>query len=259
MKRFFIFILVALAASTRLSAQVDESKVQIGIVEHLGQTIPMNLEFKNEKNETVKLKDIIKKPTILSLVYFNCPGLCSPLLDGLSSVIEEVPLTLGKEYQVLTVSFDATDTPEKAVEKKKNFLRKHSRDKAGNWAYLTGDSAAIYQLANSVGFKFKRQGLDFAHGASIIVLSPDGKITRYLYGLKFLPFDLKLAIIEAEKGLPRPTISKVLDFCYSYDPVGKRYALEVTKVSASIIIFFALVLFGTLIFRSKRKSTSPTT
>lgn len=255
MKKLFV-LFFAFLSFTALYAQIDESKVEIGIVEHLGQTIPLDLQFKNEKNETVKIRDIIKKPTILSLVYFNCPGLCSPLLDGLSTVIEEVPLTLGKEYQVLTVSFDATDTPEKAVEKKKNFLRKHSKDKAANWAYLTGDSTAIYTLANSVGFKFKRTGLDFAHGASIIILSPDGKITRYLYGLKFLPFDLKLAIFEAQKGLPRPTINKVLNFCYSYDPAGKRYALEVTKVSATIIIFFALLLFGVLAFKTKKKSPS---
>jgi protein SCO1/2 len=226
---------------------------EIGVIEHLGTTIPLDLTFKNEQNLSIRLGNIINKPTILTLVYFDCPGLCSPLLDGVSDVIEKMGMELGKDYQVVTVSFNYLDTPEKAIEKKKTFLKRHSKAHMKDWIYLTGDSANIYKLVNAVGFKFKKAGNDFIHPASITILSKSGMITRYLYGVSFLPFDVKLALIEAQKGLPRPTINRVLEYCFTYDPEGRRYALAVTKVSATIIIFFALVLFIALVIRSRRK------
>lgn len=229
------------------------SDPEIGIVEHLGNTIPLDLTFSNEKDSLVSLGSLINKPTVLSFVYFDCPGLCSPLLDGLSTVIEQADLELGKDYQVITVSFNYRDTPEKARKKKETFLKRHSKSKSEHWMYLTGDSLSIYQLSNAVGFKFKKAGLDFIHPAAIMILSPKGKITRYLYGISFLPFDLKMAVVESEKGLSRPTINRVLEFCFAYDPAGRRYALEITKVTGSIILFL-LIIFGTVLFIRKKKN-----
>jgi protein SCO1 len=194
---------------------------------------------------------VINKPTILTLVYFDCPGLCSPLLDGVSDVIEKMDLELGKDYQVVTISFNTQDTPERAVEKKQNFLKKHSSAHAASWIYLTGDSANIAGIVNAVGFKYKKAGNDWIHAAVITILSPKGMITRYLYGTTFLPFDVKMAVVEAQKGIPRPTINRLLEFCYSYDPAGRRYMLDVTKVSATVIIFIALVIFITLFVKRK--------
>jgi protein SCO1/2 len=234
-------------------AQTRNFDVEIGIIEHLNDTIPLDLTFYNEKNEPVKIRDLINKPTVLAFVYFDCPGLCSPLLDGLSDVIEKTDMELGKDYQVITISFNYNDTPEKAVLKKQNFLRKHSTDHAASWIYLTGDSINIYTMVNKVGFKFKKVGVDYIHAACITVVSPVGKITRYLYGTHFLPFDLKMAIIEAQKGLSRPTINKVLEFCFNYDPQGQKYVLQVTKISGFIIIFLAISLLSMLFFWPKKK------
>jgi protein SCO1 len=239
-------------------AQVPADSIEIGVVEHLGSFLPAGLTFQNENNQPVLLKDIVNKPTILTLVYFDCPGLCSPLLDGVSQVIEQLDMPLGKDYQVVTVSFNYEDTPEKAVEKKKTFLKRHSRAHAKDWIYLTGDSSNIYSLVNAVGFKYKRAGNDFIHAACITILSPEEKITRYLYGVSFLPFDVKMALIEAQKGQTRPTINRVLEYCFTYDPAGRRYSLAVTKVSATIIIFLASVLFVSMVIRSRKRKRKPT-
>jgi len=226
---------------------------EVGVDEHLDSIIPPNLVFTNEQNKQIKLGDILNKPTILTLVYFDCPGLCSPLLDGVSEVVEKMGMELGKDYQIVTVSFNYMDTPEKAIQKKNTFLKRHSKGHSKDWYYLTGDSADIHALVNAVGFRYKKQGNDYIHPGVITIVSPKGKITRYLYGVTFLPFDVKMALIEAGKEQSRPTINRVLEFCFSYDPEGRRYTLAVTKISATIIIFLAVVFFVTLLIRSKRK------
>jgi protein SCO1 len=251
----YLFIILSLAfIFTRSHAFAQsQDEVEIGVVEHLGDTIPLDLVFTNENDSVVPLRSIINKPTVLTLVYFDCPGLCSPLLDGVSDVIEKADMELGKDYQVLTVSFNFNDTPERGKEKKKNFLRVHSKEHAKDWMFMTGDSTNIYKLANAVGFKFKKVGVDYIHPAVITILSPKGKITRYLYGTHFLPFDLKMAIIEAQQGLERPTINRVLEFCFNYDPEGKKYVLDVTKITGTIIIFISLLLFIILLLKGRKK------
>lgn len=250
-----IFILKAGYAQNYFSNSNDS--LEVGIIEHLGDTIPLDLTFTNENDSLVQLGQLINKPTVLTFVYFDCPGICSPLLDGVSDVIEKSDMELGKDYQVITISFNYMDNPEKARVKKKNFLRKHSENHPGGWMYLTGDSANIYKAVNAVGFKFKRAGFDFIHAAAIMVVSPKGKITRYLYGVTFLPLDLKMAVVESQKGLSRPTINKVMEFCYAYDPAGRRYVLDVLKITGTIILFI-VVVFGLSLFlksRFKKKNT----
>jgi protein SCO1 len=253
--KFSIILFAWISLLGMVHAQEKTTEPEVGIAEHLGSTIPLDLTFMNEKNEKVSLRSIINKPTVLTLVYFDCPGLCSPLLDGVSDVIEQADMVLGKDYQILTISFNFNDTPEKAVEKKKNFLRKHSKDHAKDWIYLTGDSVNISKIKNAVGFITKKVGVDYIHAACITILSPSGKVTRYLYGTHFLPFDLKMAIVEAQKEQARPTINRVLEFCFSYDPQGKRYMLEVTRLTGTIVLFFALIMLAVLLIttRSKKK------
>ena len=226
---------------------------EVGVDEHLDSIIPQNLTFTNEQNKQIRLGDIFNKPTILTLVYFDCPGLCSPLLDGVSEVVEQMGMELGKDFQIVTVSFNYKDTPEKALQKKNTFLKRHSKSHSKDWYYLTGDSANIYKLVNAVGFRFKKQGNDYIHPGVITIISPKGKITRYLYGVTFLPFDVKMAIIEAGKEQSRPTINRLLQFCFSYDPEGRRYTLAVTKISATIILFLSVVLLLVLLIRSNKK------
>ena len=249
-KLLFLFVTLS---NLSLSAQVFiGSNAQIGIDEKLDQTIPINLKFCNEQNDTITLGELIKQPTVLSFVYFDCPGLCSPLQQGISEVIDQSDLKIGKDYKVITISFNYRDDPQKAGKKKKNFAQTISKNKCANWFYLTSDSVNINAILRAVGYKVKVTGMDFAHPSGIVVVSPKGKITRYLYGLKFLPFDFKMAVIEAQKELSRPTISKVLDFCFAYDQEGKKYTLQVTKLAASIIIFLAISLLSFLIIRSRR-------
>ena len=257
MKTRIVLPVLMIAACLLLNLQLQSQSVistEVGVQEHLDTLIPPGLTFTNEQNVKVKLGDLFTKPTILTLVYFDCPGLCSPLLDGVSQVVETMGMELGKDYQIVTVSFNYKDTPEKAVQKKNTFLKRHSKAHAKDWFYLTGDSASIFSLVNAVGFKSKKQGNDWIHPAVITIVSPKGKITRYLYGVNFLPFDVKMAIIEAGKEQSRPTINRLLQFCFSYDPDGRRYTLAVTKISATIIIFLALVLLIGLMIKSKKKN-----
>ncbi|MEI6455846.1 MAG: SCO family protein [bacterium] len=252
-KIFLVACLLLLWGGITTNGQTDVPDTRVGIDEHLDSIIPLNLTFTNEQNQPVQLKDIIKKPTLLILVYFDCPGICPQLLSGVSDAVEKIDMQLGKDYQIVTVSFNYDDTPAKAVERKVNFLGPHTKPFAPEWHYLTGDSANIYALTNAVGYKFVRAGNDFIHPSCIMVLSPEGKITRYLYGVTYLPFDVKMALLESQKGLSRPTINRVYEYCFSYDPEGRRYTLEVTKISATIIIFLAVILFLILLLRSNKK------
>lgn len=241
------------ATGTPTMAQDPVDTVAVGVFEHLDAVIPDGLSFRDENNKPVILKDLIKHPTILALIYFDCPGICPQLLSSVANVVRKMDMQLGKDYQIITVSFNPLDTPEKALDKKNNFLDRKTKHYAQSWNYLTGDSANIYALSNAVGFKFIHAGNDFIHPTCITILSPEGKITRYLYGTSYLPFDVKMALIEAQKGISRPTINRILDFCFTYDPAGRRYSLAITKISATIIIFLAVILFITLIIRSSRK------
>lgn len=242
----FLFVGCSLLSYSQFSKEV-------GIDEHLGDTIPLNVTFTNEQNQSVTVGSLINKPTILSFVYFDCPGICTTLQEGISDLIERSDLVLGKDYDIITISFNYRDNTEKALQKKANFITKLSKEQAAHWNYLTGDSASINKMLTSAGYKLKIAGLDFIHPSAIIMLSPKGKITRYLYGLTFLPFDLKMSVIEAQKGISQPTINKVLQFCYSYEPEGRRYTLEITKLAGVFTLIVVITLFIVLMVRRKKK------
>lgn len=249
----FFFIIIFTLLSFSLKAQVDQSE-EVAVIEHLGETIPLDLKFVNEKFDTLTLKQIINKPTILSFVYFDCPGLCSPLLEGMGEVIKKTDMVLGKDYQVVTISFNFRDTPEKAKAKKDRFVQRYSKEKGDGWFFLTTDSTTIYKITHAAGFITKSVGLDFVHPSAIIAVSPKGMITRYLYGIKFLPIDFKMAIIEANKEQPRTSIQKLMMICYTYDPENKQFSLDVTKIIGTIIAFFLFVFIVAYLIKPKRKN-----
>jgi len=258
MKSLFAICIMVCLSGNILSQQLaftDQGKkeIDIGIDEKLGDTVPMDLWFLNENSDTVTLRELINKPSILAFVYFDCPALCSPLMDGISDMISKLDMNLGADYQIITISFNTKDTPEKAQEKKVNFVQNISKENQANWIYLTGSQENIDAITDAIGFKYIAQGLDFAHPSAIYILSPQGKITRYLYGLTFLPFDVKMAIIEAQQGIARPTINRILEYCFAYDPVGKTYSLQVTRIVGAIILFIGLIVFVTLLL-SERKT-----
>lgn len=255
------FILTALVlffgVVCRLQAADDQKKdTEIGIVEKLDEYIPEDIYLIGEDNRKVELTDLIDKPTVLNFVYFRCPGICSPLMEGVADVMDKSDLRPGIDYQVLTISFSPSETVQLALDKKANYLNLLNKKEeiAQGWKFFVSDSASIAKVTNAVGFRYKKTGNDFAHAASIVIVSPDGKITRYLNGIYFLPFEFKMAIIEAGKGQSGPTINKILQYCYSYDPVGQTYVLNVTKITGTLILFFALTFFLFLIFKTKKKT-----
>jgi protein SCO1/2 len=251
MSRIKLLALASLASL--LLAFTASAEEELGIYEHLDSYIPDNMVFVTENYDTVNLKQQIHLPTVIVPVYYECPGLCSPLLEGVAEVISRAEMKIGKDYQVFTISFNPQEKTRLAREKKENYLKLVSNqpDASTGWIFHTGDSANITGLLNSLGYKIKKEGKDWIHPGAIIVLSPDGKITRYLHGTYFLPFDLKMAIVEASAGKSGPTINKVLKFCFSYDAEGKKYVFNITRVSGSIILLMALGFFITLLFKSK--------
>jgi protein SCO1/2 len=237
-----------------LSANEPVKKIEVGIEEKIGNTIPLNAEFFDEKGNYVALKEIIKKPTILNFVYFRCPGICSPILTELTSIVNFMDMEIGKDYQIVTISFDDREKFELGSAKRDNYFallkKKIPED---SWKFLTGDSASIHAVTDAAGFNFKREGNDFIHAGAIIVLSPEGKIARYLNGTKYLPFDVKMALTEASEGKTGPTIAKLLSYCYSYNPEGRTYVFNVTRVTGGVILLFAAVFVVYLTVKPKKK------
>ncbi len=232
---------------------VSPPPIDIGFEERQGQYVDLGTRLINEKGDTVTLKDLVNKPTILSLVYYRCPGTCSPLMWGISKVIEQVDLNFGKDYQVLTVSFDPTEDISLAIQKKDNYLKNMQKPELGkDWLFFVGDSLNIAKLTQSVGFHYKRIAGQYTHPTGLVALASDGKITRYLRGIEFLPFDIKITMVEAANGKIGPSINRLLAFCYSYDSKGNQYVFNVLKVSGAVITFMALVIFLILVF-AKRK------
>lgn len=225
----------------------DTSRSQVGIDEKLSQQVPLDLQFMDENGRPVSLKQLITKPTLLTLVYYKCPGICSPLMNGVASVVDKMDLEAGKDFNIVTISFNPREDYVMAKEKKANYLDMMKKKiPAESWRFLTGDSASIAKITDAVGFRYQPQGQDFMHGAVLTVLTSDGRIARYLYGTDFLPLDVKLAVTEAAEGRSTPAINKLLKLCYSYDPDGRKYVLNFTRIVGSgmlvLIIGFALVL-----------------
>jgi protein SCO1/2 len=226
---------------------------EVGVDEKLGATIPLDLVLKAEDGQPVTLRSLIDKPTILTLNYFRCAGICTPQLSGVAEVLNRTQAEPGKDFQVLTVSFDERDEPEIAAQKRTNYLGEITRPfPPAAWRFLTGPAATTKALADAVGFKFKRVGDDFVHAGAIIFISPKGKVTRYMYGTTYVPADLQMAAQEAARGEAQPTINKFLKFCFSYDPAGRKYVLNTTTIGATVIILAALVFVATLVRRGRK-------
>lgn len=226
----------------------------VGIEEKLGQTIPLDLTFHDENGHPVSLKQLIHTPIILTPVFFRCPDVCSFLLFNLARGINRLASEPGKEYQVLAFSFDETEKPGLALEKKKMYLKmieKPFPEEA--WRFLTGDKEAIQRLTGSIGFHFKKEGNDFSHPVLMVILSPEGKITRYIYGTEFQPFDLKMALLEASEGRVGPTLSKVLRFCFRFDPKGRKYVFNTLKITGIVTLVFAIFLILFVVLKGKKK------
>jgi protein SCO1/2 len=259
-KLFFLFpIIISLSAKAQ-DAQVfdDLREPEIGVIEKLDTFISEDIMVIDENNQSVQLLSLIDKPTILNLVYYRCPGICSPIMESIANVVDRTDMIPGQDFQILTVSFDPTEGTELAQQKRNNYFYLINREfDPDGWRFFIADSANAKNLTEQVGFKYTKVGFDYIHTATIIVLSPQGKITRYLQGVYYLPFDVKMAVIEAVEGKSGPTISRVLAYCYSFDPAGQRYVFDITKIAGTLILFFGVVIFLFLIIRYRAKKPIP--
>jgi protein SCO1/2 len=259
---FTILLIFLLFSSDYVFAITDARDVKdIGIDEKLGDIIPGELVLINENNEPVVFKDLLSQdtPTVLNLVYYSCPRLCNFATDGLLQVVNETEaLQLGKDFKILTVSFDPEDTTELAATKAPKYRKSMKRGEGTqkNWPFLIGEKENIEKLTESVGFKYKVDGAEFAHASALIVLTPEGKISRYLHGIQHEPTDFRLALLEASKGEigSSKLINSVLLFCYGFDPVGKKYALKALNiVKAGGVITLLLLCVGLTYFWRREK------
>jgi protein SCO1 len=257
MKKLILLFLGFLLFAPVFGQQGYVPEPEIGIVERLDEYLPDDIEIINTKGQRVNMMSLIDKPTVLSIVYYRCPGICSPFMTSIAEVVQNSDLVLGKDFQILNISFDPTEgtTLSTANQNSYHMLIKKDFDPDG-WRFFTTDSLNSRKLTDAVGFRYKRQGLDFMHTSAMIFVSDDGKITRYLHGTYFLPMDLKLAVVETAQGRSGPSMSRLLSYCYSYDPAGQGYVFNVTKVAGTLILFFALTIFLVLILKPKRKSTN---
>jgi protein SCO1/2 len=235
----------------------------IGITEHLGDKIPAGLQFVNEKGETVTLDSYIGqgRPVILNLVYYSCPMLCTLVLNGMVEGLKQVGYEPGQQFDIVSVSIDPRDTPEIAAMKKANYVKEYGRPSANmSWHFLTGQEPEIKKLTEAIGFKYRwdEQQQQYAHAAAIFILTPEGVLSRYLYGITFQPQDLRLGLLEASEGKIGSPIEKLLLFCYQYDPVGKKYALYATNVMRLGAAFTVLILgaFLGIFWRAERQKSS---
>jgi protein SCO1/2 len=228
--------------------------LDVGIDEKLGQNVPLDTMLIDEQGERVSLRNLLDKPTLLTLNYFRCAGLCTPLLNGVAEMLRQTDQGVGKDFQVVTVSFDPRDNAEMAASKKENYVKQLGPGFPPTaWRFLTGDPISTRKLADSVGFKFAKHGEDYVHTGAIMMLSPTGKVTRYLYGITFLPADVKMAVAESIEGRPTPTIARLLRVCYSYDPSSHGYFLNITRVLAAITLTLALGFGIAIAVNSKRR------
>lgn len=226
----------------------------VGIEQHLNDQIPPDLIFRDETGKSVRLADYFgKKPLILNLVYYQCPMLCGEVLSGLESALRVLKFDVGKEFEVLTVSFDPKETPQMATAKKAEFLKRYGRPGAAEgWHFLTGPESSIAALTKAAGFDYEydpKTG-QFAHATAIMVLTPEGKIAQYYYGVEFAPKDLRLGLVQASQNKIGSIVDEVLLYCYHYNPdTGKYSAIisRILRIAAGTTIFmlgtFLIVMF----------------
>ena len=236
----------------------DDILRSIGVDEKLGGAVPRDAVFRNAKGEEVRLGDYLRGgPALLTLNYYTCPMLCPLTLRSLLGTVEKMKgIDLGRDFRIITVSFDPEDTPAIASARAREIYAemKGTDDPSARWPFLMGDERSIGALTGAVGFRYRKVGNEFAHADVVVVLTPDGKISRYLYGIEQNPADLKMALLEASGGNigESTALNQVLLFCFHYDPVGKKYALYARNIMKAGGVLTLVLLGGLLLVLWKR-------
>jgi protein SCO1/2 len=249
-------------------AQLNQGKPaileEIGVDEHLGDTIPLDLRFVNSEGDSVRIGDLIEKgkPVLLNPLYYECPILCGVVLDAVFKVVEELQWTPGTDYTIISFSIDPKETPDIAAESKNKYLGDLNRPGAEDgWHFLTGSQESIDKLTEAIGFRYKYDDTNeqYYHLASIMLLSPEGEIARYLYGAKFSEFNLRNALYEAADGKIGSAVDKVVLYCFSYDPDSKSYvpvALNIMKLGGLATVIILGIFLG-VFWKRERNSSQP--
>jgi protein SCO1 len=260
-KSLLIFVLLICCSSAY--AITNEADVKdVGVNEKLGSYIPLDLTFRDEHGNPVKLRDFFQdgRPVILTLNYFECPLLCTYVLNGVLDVVNKLDsLSLGRDFKIVTVSFNPSETPELARKKAANYLKalKNVQPSQRDWHFLTGDKENINGLTQAVGFRYKKDGDQFAHPSVVAILTPQGEISRYFYGIQYQPKDLRLALLEASRGEigSSKILNQILLYCYHFDPVGRKYALQALNVvkAGGLMTLLFVGTFLAYLWRSEKK------
>jgi protein SCO1 len=257
----FSVLCTAGEARAQIAAMPPELE-DVGVTEHLDGELPLDLEFRNHDGKTVKLRDVFdgKKPVVLTFAYHTCPVVCSMIANNLAKTMQQISWTLGEEFTALTISIDPDETLENTQKKRLSVLAEYGRSKQG-WTFLTGNAKNIAAVTSAAGFKYKYDPdqKQWAHTSLVMVVKPDGKMARYLYGFEAPPADLKLALFEASEGRSISTLEQIILYCYHYDPKGGHYVLVARRVMQIGGGAVAIVLFGILGLlwrRELRKSKS---
>ena len=250
-------------APDKVSTEIPEELIGVGITEKIGDTLDLSLVLTNEKGEKRPLSTYFHshKPVILSPVYFNCPGLCNFHLNGLIEGLQKVDWSPAKEFEILAVSFDWNETSEVALKKKQNYLKSYGRVGTDDgWHFLTGDETTIKKITQTVGFNYKwnEQAKEWSHASAAIMISPEGKISRYLHGIMFEPRDLKLALNEASNGKVGGIVDSAMLFCFKYDSHQSKYGLQVfqlMKIAGALTAAALALWLGAAMIQAKRENT----
>ncbi len=249
------------AAPGRPAAEMPGPLAEVGFDQRLGEAVPAELAFTDFAGRPVALGDYFgERPLVAALVYYECPMLCGMVLDGLTRALRTLDFKPGRDFDVLVTSFDPRETPAQAAAARRRTLERYGRepppgDDDGGWHFLTGDRQAIDRLASTLGFRYAEvEGSEqFAHAAGIVLLTPEGRISRYLYGLEYAPRDLRLGLVEAAGGSIGGVVEKVLLYCFHYDPVTGRYSAAAMNLLRAAAAATVAVLAGFLLLQWRRE------
>ncbi len=273
MRRLLAAVLVALPAMLHAQPASAPAPVtepgrptalrNVSFDQRLGEQVPMDARFRDETGRSVTLADLAAgKPILLVPAYYECPMLCTIVLNGVVSMLRALPFDVGNEFTVVTLSFDARETSELAAKKKEHYLGEYRRPGAAEgWHFLTGDEAEIRRVTDAVGFRWQwdEPSKQFAHASGVIVLTPRGRVSHYFYGVEFPPRDVRLAFVEASDEKIGSVVDALLLFCFHYDPATGRYskiAIDAVRVGGALTLF-ALVGFIVVMVRRERRQSSP--
>ena len=238
--------------------QVPGQLKDITIEQRLDNQVPLDLSFRDEQGKAVKLGDYFgKRPVVLALVYYTCPMLCNQILNGVAGSLKTISFDAGSEFEVIAVSFDPKDTPETAFAKKQAYLERYNRQGAENgWHFLSGDEAQVKTLAEAVGFTYRWDEAtgQYIHASGIMVVTPQGKLSKYFYGIEYSPRDLKLGLIEASEGKIGSPVDQLFLFCFHYDPATGKYGVVIMNVIRLLgLVTFVGVALLILFTRRRRR------